>query len=76
MGNFKKVIKTSEYFLDIEKQISSSGGLSRGFYTRKLVGNDGAEDEVKIIWLDHRGTNVTDYGYGEKLEKLYQDAKL
>lgn len=74
MGQLKEVTQVQEFFLDKEPQVSSSGGLLRGFYYRKVTAH--SVDPRLIVWTDAKGNILNDYnGYDKKLEEMYQLGK-
>ena len=64
----RRVIKKEEFFYDIEYNISSTGKLERGFYTR-IEYDDG------FIWIDSKGRDLTVFGKSEPLELKYKPIK-
>ncbi len=59
----KKIISKEEFFLDKEGQISGTGGVPRGLYTRIDFGTG-------VVWYDRKMQDVT-YGWGDTLEEKY-----
>ena len=61
----KKVINKTEYFYDIQEEISTTGrNHTRGLYI-KIDFNDN-----KFIWIDGKGREITSNNWIDKLNKL------
>lgn len=58
----KKVAKKTEFFLDIEKEISTTGfNPSRGFYTYIEF------SDKSSLWIDSKGNEIDDNNWIKKL---------
>jgi len=64
----KQIIKTEEFFYDIEAEVSSvPGALKRGVYKRVLFSGGFAWFESK------KGIDITEFSAGKLLEEKYQE---